>query len=83
MQCYNYDLIIWPFNAFDSFVLKDILNRYDSKCYEEIEKLLILIALTLLNQMANVAIATQAPLSYDDKDKYWVALVEYGILFQI
>lgn len=46
-------------------------------------KLLILVAVTLLNQMANVAIATQAPLSYDKKDKYGVAQVKWGILFQI
>lgn len=45
-------------------------------------KLLILVALTLLNQMANVAIATQAPLSYYEKDKYGVGLVKWRILFQ-
>lgn len=46
-------------------------------------KLLILVALTLLNQMANVAIATQAPLSYHETDKYGVAQVKWGILFQM
>lgn len=45
-------------------------------------KLLILVALTLLNQMANVAIATQAPLSYDEKDKYGVAQVSGEYCFR-
>lgn len=44
-------------------------------------KLLILVALTPRSQMANVAIATRAPLSYDEQDKYGVALVKWGILF--